>query len=137
MGDSYQVDPELLPQAIADLIEARSQLRDLRQKAQELARNRPGRGADQVSLNSGTELSRVAGDASSGSLIHTVNMYEEAIDATLENFRQMLASYLELEDVNQIPDFEGEPTPYSSSPSYAEQERARQGYHHGNGNIAV
>ncbi|MBB5905937.1 hypothetical protein [Actinoalloteichus hymeniacidonis] len=138
MADSYEVDPELLPQAIVDLEEAREQLRSVREKAQELARRPPSRGGDQVSINSGTELARVAGDGSSGSLIHTVNAYEDAINATLEKFREMLADYLELEEVNLIPDIELDPSPYESSPSYEEiQRNQQQRYNYGNGNIAV
>ncbi|ASO22991.1 hypothetical protein FHR81_003653 [Actinoalloteichus hoggarensis] len=137
MRDSYEVDPELLPQAIADLKYAFIELHKLRERASDLAQNPPGQGDDEVSLNSGTQLSRIAGDPSKGSLIHTINAYQDAIASTIDKFEQMLAAYLNLEDVNQIPEFEVTPTSHSTSPTYEERLQENLGRLPGNGNLAV
>ncbi|APU12359.1 MULTISPECIES: hypothetical protein [Actinoalloteichus] len=101
MSGTFELDPERLPQAIADLEEARSRIIDIAQEARELGLETPNQGSDGVSSNAGLQISRVAG-GQDGALFNANEAYLEALNATIDNFKAMLADYHSVEDANQL-----------------------------------
>ncbi|ASO17927.1 hypothetical protein FHR81_005415 [Actinoalloteichus hoggarensis] len=101
MSGTFELDPERLPQAIADLEEAKSRVMDIAQEARELGMEAPNQGSDGVSSNAGMQIARVAGGPD-GALFNANEAYLEALEATIENFKAMLADYHNIEDANQL-----------------------------------
>jgi hypothetical protein len=117
VSDTYEIDPEKLPQAIADLEEAYAAASALRNRVLDLSANKPGNGSDEVSMNAAEQLNRLASDPMIDSLSSTQEALLAALGKTIEQFKEMLAEYLDLEEVNQIPDYDlpGTDMPQSSS----------------------
>ncbi|AOS61122.1 hypothetical protein [Actinoalloteichus hymeniacidonis] len=102
MSGKFELDPERLPQAIADLKEARDQIIELQEMARDLAGEVANAGSDGVSSNAGVQLASVAGGPDPGSLATANAAYLEAVEAAIESFEAMLAEYHNVEDANQL-----------------------------------
>ncbi|AUS79705.1 hypothetical protein C1701_16705 [Actinoalloteichus sp. AHMU CJ021] len=118
MSGSYEVDPEALPRAIAELKEALDCVLDLQSVSSRLEFNKPTRGDDAISLNAGEEFVKLASSPESGSLALTLMKLRDEILNTIDNFEDMLREYLNLEEGATLPEYEGEVTKFEYSKAY-------------------
>ncbi|WP_157442320.1 hypothetical protein [Actinoalloteichus fjordicus] len=137
MTDAYELDPEKLPQAIADLEAAYIAAQALLERSRDMALIRPGNGVDEVSDNAAVQLNRLADDPTVGSLAATGRGLTDAISETRAKFKRMLADYLELEDVNQLPDYDLSASEVPQATGYWERQAAHNGRRDGNRQTAV
>ncbi|WP_016701527.1 hypothetical protein [Actinoalloteichus spitiensis] len=120
MSGSYEVDPEALPRAIAELKEALDCVLDLQVVATRMGLDRPSRGADAISLNAGDQFWKLAASPEAGSLGRTAMQLRDELMQTIHHFEGMLAEYLNLEDTATLPEYDGEITSFKNSPTYQE-----------------
>ncbi|AUS81231.1 hypothetical protein C1701_26145 [Actinoalloteichus sp. AHMU CJ021] len=120
MSGSYEVDPEALPRAIAELKEALDCVLDLQTVATRMGMDKPSRGDDAVSLNAGDQFRELAASPQSGSLGRTAMQLRDELMQTIHHFESMLAEYLNLEDTATLPQYEGDITSFKNSPTYQE-----------------
>ncbi|MBB5923916.1 hypothetical protein FHR81_004989 [Actinoalloteichus hoggarensis] len=137
VADAYELDPEKLPQAIADLEEAYLAAQSLRNRVSRLMEIRPGNGSDEVSINAAVQLNRIAIDESIGSLAKTQRELVDAIGETRDKFKRMLADYLHLEDVNQLPDYDLPAAELPQVVDYWERQAERNGQRSPGGATAI
>ncbi|WP_030228651.1 hypothetical protein [Actinoalloteichus caeruleus] len=90
MSGSYEVDPEALPRAIAELKEAREVVAELEDRGIAISAKRSTRGDDGVSMNAGDQLARLGGDPGEGSLAATAAKLRAELDNTIFAFEEML-----------------------------------------------
>ncbi|AUS79690.1 hypothetical protein C1701_16535 [Actinoalloteichus sp. AHMU CJ021] len=121
MSGSYEVDPEALPRAIAELEEARESVLDLQAVATNIGSQPPTRGDDQISLNAGEQFALLAESPQSGSLGLTAQELVTRLEETIEAFKEMLREYLELDAAATLPEYDGDVTRFESSPTYQER----------------
>jgi hypothetical protein len=100
-GDRFRIEPEQVPQVIADLDEALKRVQLIRSRAEWLAfTSAPG--YDEVSLNAVRQIGEMAmGDQ--GSLRAALDAYEQEIIKTKDKLRAQLQTYLGIEQVNVPP----------------------------------
>ena len=100
-GDRFRIEPEQVPQVIADLQSALRRIDDIRRQANIIA-NTVAPGSDEVSTNAVLQIGEMAmGQA--GSLKAALDAYEAEIKKTIAGLEQDLRAYLGIELVNVPP----------------------------------
>jgi hypothetical protein len=100
-GDRFRVEPEEVPQVIADLRSALNRVQDLRWQAQTIA-NTAAPGSDEVSMNVVRQIGQMA-MGSDGSLKAALDAYEREIKKTIAGLENDLRTYLGIERANVPP----------------------------------
>jgi hypothetical protein len=100
-GDRFRIEPDQVPQVIADLDEAVVQIHNIRTQAEAIA-STSAPGYDEVSNNAVRQISEMAMGAD-GSLRVALDSYENEIVKTKEKLRAQLQTYLGMEQVNVPP----------------------------------
>lgn len=100
-GERFRIEPDQVPQVIADLEAALVRLRDIRRRAEYIAHTPPP-GRDEISDNAVRQIGEMAmGDA--GSLRAALDVYEEEIRKTINRLDMDLKNYLNTESYNVPP----------------------------------
>lgn len=100
-GSRFRIEPDLVPQVIADLKSALVRVRDIRRQAETIA-NTPPPGSDEVSTNAVGQIGEMAmGDE--GSLKAALDAYELEIVRTIDGLERDLQTYLGTEQINVPP----------------------------------
>ena len=100
-GDRFRIEPDQVPQVIADLHSALARIREIRKQAEAIANTVPP-GSDEVSTNAVVQIGQMAmGDE--GSLKAALDAYETEITKTINGLHQDLKTYLDTEHLNIPP----------------------------------
>jgi len=100
-GNRFRVEPDQVPQVIADLRSALDRIRDIRRQAQIIA-NTTEPGSDEVSRNAVRQIGEMA-MGTDGSLKAALDAYEIEITKTIAGLEDDLRTYLGVEQVNVPP----------------------------------
>jgi hypothetical protein len=100
-GDRFRIEPDEVPQVIADLRSALNRVQDIRWQAQTIA-NTVAPGSDEVSMNAVRQIGQMAMGAD-GSLKAALDAYELEIKKTIAGLEDDLRTYLGIERVNVPP----------------------------------
>jgi hypothetical protein len=100
-GDRFRVDPDQVPQVIADLNSALDRIQDIRLQAMTITIT-TAPGSDGVSTNAVRQISEMA-MGSEGSLKAALDAYEAEIVKTIAGLEQDLRTYLRTEALNIPP----------------------------------
>jgi hypothetical protein len=102
----FSINYEKVPQAITDLEHAAEFFHDRAKVAEGLA-HIPAPGADGVSINAATQISKWAADSGENNLAATLHAGAKQLEDLARKLREDLKTYLQVEELN-IP---REPTP--------------------------
>lgn len=97
-GDRFRIEPDQVPQVIADLSSALDRIQDIRSQANVIA-NTVAPGSDEVSRNAVQQIGQMAMGAD-GSLKVALDAYEREIAKTIAGLQDDLRTYLGIERVN-------------------------------------
>ena len=100
-GDRFRIEPDQVPQVIADLHSALTRIQEIRMQAHTIA-NTVAPGSDEVSTNAVLQVGQMA-MGSDGSLKAALDAYEAEITKTIDGLDQDLRTYLGTERVNVPP----------------------------------
>lgn len=100
-GDRFRIEPDEVPQVLADLRAALDRVRDIRTEAQAIAYT-PSPGSDEVSRNAVLQIGEMA-MGSEGSLKAALDAYELEIVKTINKLERELQTYLGTEEINVPP----------------------------------
>lgn len=100
-GERFRLEPEEVPQVIADLESALLRITDIRRRAEFIAHTVPP-GIDEVSTNAALQIGQMA-MGPQGSLKAALDAYEAEITKTIAGLRTELQTYLETETINVPP----------------------------------
>lgn len=100
-GSRFRIEPEQVPQVIADLDEALIRVQGIRVQAEAIASTMPP-GYDEISSNATSQIGQMA-MGSEGSLRAALDAYEQEIVKTKDKLRVQLQTYLGTEQLNVPP----------------------------------
>lgn len=100
-GSRFRIEPDQVPQVIADLRSALDRIQDIRWQAHTIA-NTSAPGSDEVSTNAAQQIGQMA-MGTDGSLKAALDAYEIEITKTINGLEQDLKTYLGTEQVNVPP----------------------------------
>lgn len=100
-GERFRIEPDQVPQVIADLRSALVKLQQIRMQAEAIART-PSPGLDEVSTNAVRQIGHMA-MGPEGSLKAALDAYEVEITKTITGLENDLKTYLGIEEINVPP----------------------------------
>jgi hypothetical protein len=100
-GDRFRIEPDQIPQVIADLHSALIRIRAIRHQAETIA-NTAAPGSDEVSTNAVLQIGEMA-MGEDGSLKSALDAYEAEIIKTIDGLEQDLRTYIGVEHINIPP----------------------------------
>jgi hypothetical protein len=100
-GDRFRIEPDQIPQVIADLHSALGRIKEIRIQADSIA-NTVAPGSDEVSTNAVLQIGHMA-MGEERSLKAALDVYEAEINKTIDGLEQDLKTYLGTEHLNIPP----------------------------------